>query len=147
LFDPSRYVQAMLEMGSALPAQQPVLDLAAEFYLETLREVFQLYALARGKLRHRGRLVQPRAIRNTVLLTVEGDQDDICGAGQTAAAHALCTGVDGASSRHVLATGAGHRDVFSGPCWRQQVLPEVLTTLAESTMSASPATRARVRSR
>lgn len=129
LFAPSRYLQAMLEMGSAMPPQQPVLDLAAEFYLDNLREVFQQSALARGSLRHRGRLVQPRAIRDIALLTIEGEQDEICGAGQTAAAHALCSGIGAARKRHVVARGAGHRDVFSGEHWRLQVLPEVLTTL------------------
>jgi poly(3-hydroxybutyrate) depolymerase len=63
------------------------------------------------------------------LLTVEGDQDEICGAGQTAAAHALCSGIDDALKRHLVAPGAGHRDVFSGECWRLQVLPEVLKTM------------------
>ena len=66
------------------------------------------------------------------LLTVEGAQDEICGAGQTAAAHALCSGLDDARKRHVVAAGAGHRDVFSGECWRLQVLPEVLNTLEKA---------------
>ena len=129
LFDPPRYLQAMLNMGSAMAPQQPVLDLDAEFYLDNLREVFQQRALARGKLRHRGRPVRPQAIRNTALLTVEGEIDEICGAGQTAAAHALCSGIGDACKRHVVAQGAGHRDVFSGKHWRDQVLPEVLKTL------------------
>jgi poly(3-hydroxybutyrate) depolymerase len=133
LFDPSRYWQAMLGMGSPMPAQQPVLDLAAEFYLDNLREVFQHCALARGTLRHRSRAVRPQAIRNMALLTVEGDQDEICGAGQTVAAHALCSGIDDALKHHVVAQGAGHRDVFSGECWRLQVLPEVLKTMAAIT--------------
>ena len=67
-----------------------VLDLAAEFYLETVRQVFQEHRLARGKLYWRGQLVDPAAIRRTVLLTVEGERDDICGIGQTAAAQDLC---------------------------------------------------------
>jgi poly(3-hydroxybutyrate) depolymerase len=129
LFDPSRYWQAMLEIGSAMLPQQPVLDLAAEFYLDNLREVFQRCALARGSLLHRGRPVRPQAICHVALLTVEGSQDEICGAGQTAAAHALCSGIDAGRKRHVVAQGARHRDVFSGECWRTQVLPEVLKTL------------------
>ena len=129
LFDPTRYWQAMMGMGRALAPQQPVLDLAAEFYLDNLRDVFQQCALARGSLQHRGRPVRPQAIRNTVLLTVEGSEDEICGANQTAAAHALCSGMDDARKRHVIAQGAGHRDVFSGEHWRMQVLPEVLATL------------------
>jgi poly(3-hydroxybutyrate) depolymerase len=129
LFDPAQYWQALLEMGSALSPQQPVLDLAAEFYLDNLREVFQRCALARGSLRHRGRLVRPQAIRNTALLTVEGDRDEICGAGQTAAAHALCSSVADECKRHVVVKDAGHRDVFSGEHWRMQVLPEVLAAM------------------
>lgn len=129
LFDPSRYWEAMLGMSSPMPPQQPVLDLAAEFYLDNLREVFQQFSLARGALRHRGRPIRLQAIRSMALLTVEGDQDEICGAGQTAAAHALCSGIDDALKHHVVAQGAGHRDVFSGECWRLQVLPEVLKTM------------------
>jgi poly(3-hydroxybutyrate) depolymerase len=132
LFDPSGYWQAMLGMGNPMPAQQPVLDLPAEFYLDNLRLVFQQCALARGTLRYRNRPVRPQAIRNMALLTVEGDQDEICGAGQTVAAHALCSGVEDTSKRHVIAHGAGHRDVFSGDCWHRQVLPEVLKTLKEA---------------
>ena len=67
-----------------------VLDLAAEFYLETVRQVFQEHRLARGELYWRGELVDPAAIRRTVLLTVEGERDDICGIGQTGAAHDFC---------------------------------------------------------
>lgn len=129
LFDPARYLQAMLGLGSPMAPQQPVLDLASEFYLDNLREVFQQCALARGTLRHRGRPVRPQAIRNVALLTVEGAEDEICGRGQTQAAHALLSGVGATRKRHVLAEGAGHRDVFSGECWREQVLPEVLGTL------------------
>ena len=133
LFNPGRYWQAILQMGSAMSPPQPVLDLTAEFYLDNLREVFQQCSLARGTLQHRGRPVRPQAIRNTVLLTVEGGEDEICGANQTAAALALCSGVDDARKRHVVAEGAGHRDVFSGEHWRARVLPEVLVTLKSST--------------
>ena len=145
MFDPSRYLQAMMEMGSAMPPQQPVLDLAAEFYLDNLRDVFQQCALARGKLRHRGRPVRPEAVRGIALLTVEGAEDEICGAGQTAAAHALCSGIDDACKRHVAVDGAGHRDVFSGESWRTQVLPEVMKTLMVDAAGDSPAVRRRVR--
>jgi polyhydroxyalkanoate depolymerase len=132
LFNPARYWQAMLEMGSAMSPQQPVLDLDAGLYLDNLREVFQQCSLAQGSLRHRGRPVRPEAIRGTVLLTVEGGQDEICGAGQTLAAHVLCSGIDDSRKRHLVAQGAGHRDVFSGEHWRTQVLPEVLATLESS---------------
>ena len=129
LLDPFRCWQAMLQLGSAMPVQQPVLDLAAEFYLDNLREVFQQCTLARGTLRYRGRPVRPQAISQTALLTVEGGKDEICGAGQTLAAHALCSGVHASRKAHFNAEGAGHRDVFSGEHWRSQVLPEVLKLL------------------
>ena len=70
-----------------------VLDLTAEFYLETMRLVFQEHALGRGELLWRGNKVEPRAIRRTMLLTVEGERDDICAVGQTLAAHDLCSGL------------------------------------------------------
>jgi polyhydroxyalkanoate depolymerase len=130
LADPLVFWRAMLELGSAMPRQQPVLDLAAEFYLDNLHEVFQRCALARGMLRHRGRPVRPERMRRGMLLTVEAVSDEICGAGQTRAAHALCAGLPAAARRHLDVEGATHRDVFSGPCWREQVLPELHRTLA-----------------
>ena len=138
LLDPFRCWQAMLQLGSAMPAQQPVLDLAAEFYLDNLREVFQQCALARDNLHYRGRPVRPQAISQTALLTVEGGKDEICGAGQTLAAHALCSGVDASRKVHFEAEGAGHRDVFSGEHWRRQVLPEVLKLLRAHQAPAQP---------
>ena len=128
--DPLAFWRSMLELGSSMPPQQPVLDLAAEIYLDNLSEVFQGYALARGMLRHRGRPVLPQRIRHGTLLTVEADADEICGAGQTRAAHGLCVGLPAADKRHVVVAGATHRDVFSGPCWREQVLPELRSMLA-----------------
>ena len=102
-----------------------VLDLTAEFYLETIDLVFQQAALARGELRHRGRLVDPGAIRQTALLTVEGERDDICAVGQTAAAHTLCTSLRPHLQRHHLQPGVGHYGVFSGSKWEKQVYPQV----------------------
>lgn len=130
LADPLVFWRAMLELGSVMPRQQPVLDLAAEFYLDNLHEVFQRCALARGVLRHRGRPVRPERMRHGTLLTVEAVSDEICGAGQTRAAHALCTGLPAAAKRHLDVEGATHRDVFSGTCWREQVLPELHRMLA-----------------
>lgn len=130
LADPMIFWRAMLELGSGMPRQQPVLDLAAEFYLDNLSEVFQRCALARGMLRHRGRPVRPECIRHGMLLTVEADSDEICGAGQTRAAHALCAGLPATAKRHLDVEGATHRDVFSGPHWREQVLPDLQRMLA-----------------
>ena len=102
-----------------------VLDMTAEFYLETVERVFQRTLLAKGELRHRSRLVNPGAIRKTALLTVEGEKDDICAVGQTAAAHALCTGLRPHLKRHHLQIGAGHYGVFSGSKWEKEVFPQV----------------------
>ena len=100
-----------------------VLDLPAEFYLETVQHVFQEYDLARGVLEHRGQLVEPRAIRRTALLTVEGERDDICSVGQTIAAHDLCSGIRPAKKRHHLQPGVGHYGVFAGRRWESQIYP------------------------
>lgn len=102
-----------------------VLDLSAEFYLETVRWVFQEARLAKGELTHRGRLVDPNAVRRTALLTVEGERDDICSMGQTSAAHDLCKGLKPYRRRHHMQAGAGHYGVFSGQRWETQVYPIV----------------------
>lgn len=102
-----------------------VLDLAAEFYLETIDKVFQRALLAKGELEHRGRLVKPSAIKRTALLTVEGERDDICSVGQTAAAHDLCTGLRPHLKRHHLQPGVGHYGLFSGKKWEKQIYPQV----------------------
>jgi len=94
-----------------------VLDIPAEFYLETVDRVFQRALLAKGELEHRGRTVDCNAIRKTALLTVEGERDDICAVGQTAAAHLLCTSLRPHLKRHHLQTGAGHYGIFSGSRW------------------------------
>src|SRR5712671_1477767 len=100
-----------------------VLDLPAEFYLETVQWVFQEHRLARSQLEWRGRRVDPRAIRRTALLTVEGERDDICAVVQTVAAHELCTGLRPYLKRHHLQPGVGHYGVFSGKRWQNQVYP------------------------
>jgi polyhydroxyalkanoate depolymerase len=102
-----------------------VLDLTAEFYLETVSIVFQQALLARGALTHRGRLVNPGAIRRTALLTVEGERDDICSIGQTAAAHDLCGGLRPHHKRHHLQPGVGHYGTFSGKRWNGQIYPAI----------------------
>jgi polyhydroxyalkanoate depolymerase len=102
-----------------------VLDLTAEFYLETVDRVFQRDLLARGELEYRGRKVRPEAIHRTALLTVEGERDDICAVGQTAAAHDLCSTLRPHLKRHHLQPGVGHYGLFSGRKWELQVYPQV----------------------
>jgi poly(3-hydroxybutyrate) depolymerase len=102
-----------------------VLDIAAEFYLETIDRVFQRELLAQGEFTWRGQLVEPGAIRRTALLTVEGEKDDVCGVGQTLAAQELCTGIKPGKKRHHLQPGVGHYGVFSGSKWEHQIYPIV----------------------
>lgn len=106
-----------------------VLDLAAEFYLETVNWVFQDHRLPLGTLKHRGKPVNPKAIKKTALLTVEGERDDICAIGQTVAAHDLCTGIRPHMKRHHLQAGVGHYGVFSGKRWTNQIYPLVKNTI------------------
>jgi len=102
-----------------------VLDLTAEFYLETIDRVFQRALLAKGELDYRGERVDCAAIKRTALLTVEGERDDICAVGQTAAAHDLCSGLRPHMKRHYLQAGVGHYGVFSGRKWDNQIYPQV----------------------
>lgn len=102
-----------------------VADLPAEFYLETVRLVFQEYALPLGRLTFRGRAVDPAAIRRTALLTIEGERDDICAPGQTLAAQDLCTGLRPYLRTHYVQAGVGHYGVFSGRRWQHQIYPIV----------------------
>jgi polyhydroxyalkanoate depolymerase len=109
-----------------------VLDLPADFYLQTVRTIFQDHTMARGKFRYRGRQVEPRAIRGTSLLTVEGEKDDICGLGQTLAAQELCSGLRPYRKRHHLQAGVGHFGVFNGSRWSKQIYPIVKNTILAS---------------
>jgi poly(3-hydroxybutyrate) depolymerase len=102
-----------------------VMDLPAEFYLETVRRVFQEHDLPRGRLTWHGEPVRPEAIRRMALLTVEGERDDICGIGQTMAALDLCSGIPAGLKQNHVQIGAGHFGVFSGRRWTREVYPRV----------------------
>jgi poly(3-hydroxybutyrate) depolymerase len=102
-----------------------VLDMPAEYYLDTIGVVFQEFALVNGTWDVAGKRVRPQDITRSALLTIEGELDDISGAGQTRAAHALCTGIPKSRQFHYDAIGAGHYGIFSGRRWREQVYPEV----------------------
>ncbi len=106
-----------------------VLDLTEEFYLETVAWVFQEMRLPLGRLKHRGEVVDPSAIRRTALLTVEGERDDICAVGQTAAAHELVTKLRPHLRSHHLQPGVGHYGVFSGRKWENQIYPTVRSVI------------------
>jgi poly(3-hydroxybutyrate) depolymerase len=109
-----------------------VLDLTAEFYLETVRLVFQEHALPLGALTYQNRKVEPKAIKRTMLFTVEGEKDDICAVGQTLAAHDLCSGLRPYRKRHHMQAGAGHYGVFSGRAWANQIYPMVKNVILQS---------------
>ena len=102
----------------------------AEFYLDTIRIVFQQFLLPRGEWDVRGEHVDPSAIRKTALLTIEGELDDIAGLGQTRAAHDLCAGIAKKHHRHHTVEGAGHYGIFSGKRWRDSVYPQVRDFIA-----------------
>ncbi len=102
-----------------------VLDMPAEYYLDTIKTVFQDFALPKGRMFVRDDLVRPQAIRRTALLTIEGELDDISGNGQTEAAHALCLNIPRERREHYVAPGAGHYGIFSGRRWRQTIYPRV----------------------
>ncbi|WP_374013619.1 polyhydroxyalkanoate depolymerase [Pseudoxanthomonas koreensis] len=107
-----------------------VLDMPAEYYLDTIRTVFQEFLLPRGKWNVGRELVQPAAIRHSALMTIEGELDDISGLGQTRAAHDLCTGIPKAKHQHLTVEGAGHYGIFSGRRWREKVYPQVRDFIA-----------------
>jgi len=106
-----------------------VLDMTAEFYLETVQRVFQEHQLAKGQLDWKGRRVHPKAIRRTALFTVEGERDDICAVGQTVAAHDLCSSLRPYRKKHYMQAGVGHYGVFSGRRWAGQIYPLVRNTI------------------
>ena len=102
-----------------------VLDMPADYYLETVRVVFQEYCLARGIWQVNGKPVRPHAIRNTALITVEGELDDICGPCQTHAAHDLCSGLKASRKHRLSAPCCGHYGIFSGNIWRTEIYPQI----------------------
>ncbi len=115
-----------------------VMDLSEEFYVQTLREVFQEYSLAKGEFIHRDVRVDPGAIAATALLTVEGELDDISGIGQTQAAHDLCTGLPDGMRQDYIQPGVGHYGVFNGRRFQSEIYPRMRRFMRAF---QSPATR------
>jgi poly(3-hydroxybutyrate) depolymerase len=101
------------------------MDLAAEFYLQTVETVFIRHALPQGIMTHRDEPVDPAQIRRVALLTVEGEHDDISGVGQTEAAHRLCVNIPDAHKAHWLQPGVGHYGVFNGSRFRSEIAPRI----------------------
>jgi len=102
-----------------------VMDLTAEFYLQTVDTVFVKHALPNGQMTHRGKPVQPEKIRRVALLTIEGEHDDISGVGQTEAAHRLCVNIPDDRRSHYLQLSVGHYGVFNGSRFRAEIAPRI----------------------
>jgi len=118
------------------------LDLTEEFYLQTVDVVFQRYLLPKGELEHRGRLVRPELITDIGLLTVEGENDDISGIGQTQAAHTLCSGLPGALKKDYVQPKVGHYGVFQGSRFRNEIYPLVRSFIWQTEIDANNASSA-----
>jgi poly(3-hydroxybutyrate) depolymerase len=112
-----------------------VMDLTAEFYLQTIERVFQKRLLAKGEYYYRDRLVRPEAITDVAIMTIEGETDDITGLGQTEAAHDLVSSLPDAMRRRFVAEGVGHYGVFNGSRWRNVIQPQVGEFILENRMS------------
>ena len=149
-----RHVTAHLEMFNHLvagdddPAEKhrefydeylAVMDLAAEYYMQTVETVFVRHALPKGEMTHRGQLVDLTAIRNGGLLTVEGEKDDISGVGQTCAANELCVNIPELRKQYFLAKGVGHYGVFNGSRFRNEIAPRIREFISGIDASAKPA--------
>ncbi len=102
-----------------------VMDLTAEFYLQTVDEVFVRHRLPRGEMTHRGQRIDPGVIRRTALMTVEGEKDDITGVGQCHAAHTLCSALARSKRAHWLQPGVGHFGIFNGSRFRKEIVPRL----------------------
>jgi poly(3-hydroxybutyrate) depolymerase len=102
-----------------------VMDLAAEFYLQTVETVFIRHALPKGEMTHRGTKVDPSRIHRVALLTIEGEHDDISGLGQTQAAHRLCTSIPADKKVHYMQRSVGHYGVFNGSRFRAEIAPRI----------------------
>jgi poly(3-hydroxybutyrate) depolymerase len=108
-----------------------VMDLPAEYYLDTVERVFQKHLLPQGKLVVAGERVRPEAIKGAALLTIEGELDDISGNGQTQAAHRLTRGIPAADKVHFEAKSVGHYGIFSGRKYRELIYPRIREFIAK----------------
>jgi poly(3-hydroxybutyrate) depolymerase len=114
-----------------------VMDLAAEYYLQTIDQVFVKHQLPKGEMFHRGQLVDLTAIRHVALMTVEGEKDDITGAGQTEAALHLCTNLPRSKKLHYMQPNVGHYGIFNGSRYRQEIVPRIVSFMADHDVRGS----------
>jgi poly(3-hydroxybutyrate) depolymerase len=140
MMNPMRHIQAHVDMfhhlvrgdGESAEAHRrfydeylSVMDVTADFYLETIDSIFQRNRVANGTMVWRDEPVEPAAIEKTALMTIEGELDDISAPGQTVVAHRLCTGVAESRREHHLQAGVGHYGIFNGRRWREQIMPSI----------------------
>jgi poly(3-hydroxybutyrate) depolymerase len=116
-----------------------VMDLAADFYLETVSTVFQKHDLPKGEMRHRGHRVEPGSIRDIALMTVEGEKDDITGRGQTEAAHGLTPNLPETKRFHYVQEKVGHYGVFNGSRFRNFIQPKIRDFIRAQRQAVRPA--------
>jgi poly(3-hydroxybutyrate) depolymerase len=114
-----------------------VMDLSAEYYLQTVDTVFVKHALPKGEMTHRGKPVDPSRVRRVALMTVEGENDDISGLGQTEATHALCSSIPNHRRVHYVQKGVGHYGVFNGSRFKSEIVPRISDFMVSSA-SAKP---------
>jgi poly(3-hydroxybutyrate) depolymerase len=114
-----------------------VMDLTAEFYLQTVEEVFVKHSLPQGALMHRGERVDPTAVRRVALMTVEGEKDDITGLGQCEAAHGLCASLPDSKKHHMVQLKVGHYGIFNGSRYRNDIVPEITAFIRTHDVRAS----------
>jgi poly(3-hydroxybutyrate) depolymerase len=112
-----------------------VMDLTAEFYLQTVDTVFVRHALPKGEMMHRGRLIDLKAVKRVALMTVEGENDDISGVGQTEAAHHLCVNIPDSQRAHWVQPRVGHYGVFNGSRFRADIAPRICDFIANAIMT------------
>jgi poly(3-hydroxybutyrate) depolymerase len=151
-----RHVNAHLEMFKHLVAgdgdsaekhrdfydeYMAVMDLSAEYYLQTIDNVFVHHTLPKGEMKHRDKLIDLTAIRRTGLMTVEGEKDDISGVGQTYAAQDLCINIPDSRKVHYLQNGVGHYGVFNGSRYRSEIAPRIRDFIATLEHQASSTTK------
>jgi poly(3-hydroxybutyrate) depolymerase len=125
-----------------------VMDLTADFYLQTVEKVFVNHDLPKGTLTHRNRRVDPSRITQTALMTIEGERDDISGVGQTEAAQDLCSNLPQEKKLHHLQPGVGHYGVFNGSRFRKEIVPRIVEFVnknADDRTSQKPATNGRAK--
>ncbi|QRM53660.1 polyhydroxyalkanoate depolymerase [Sinorhizobium sp. BG8] len=118
-----------------------VMDMTAEFYLQTVDTVFKKHSLPKGEMMHRGRAIDTGAIRKVALLTVEGENDDISGVGQTHAAHTICTGIPEHMRMHYMQPDVGHYGVFNGSRFRKEIAPRIVAFMNAQSRAEPPVRR------